>query len=81
MQIESVVVAALTAVLGPIRGEQARLAEDLIMEGHVDSYAIMELAAQLEQAFDITIPAERLTAEDFQSVGRLKRLCEEMIGA
>ncbi len=81
MEIESVVVAALTAVLGPIRGGQARIAEDLIAEGHVDSYAIMELAAQLEEAFDITIPAERLTAEDFQSVGSLKRLCEEMIGA
>jgi acyl carrier protein len=45
----------------------------------LDSLAVVELAAGLEQRFDITIDGEDVTGEVFATIGTLSELVEEKL--
>ena len=55
--------------------------KDLIDGHHLDSLSILSLIAELEEAFDITIPAVEIVPKNFNSVeamwGMIQRLQEE----
>ena len=55
--------------------------EDLVDGKHLDSLSIIALIAELEDVFDVTIPAVEIIPDNFNSVGRifamLQRLQEE----
>ena len=56
---------------------------DLIDSRYLDSLTILALVAELEDAFDITIPAVEVVVENFNSVDGLtamvKRLVEDQL--
>lgn len=53
---------------------------DLFSEEIIDSFIIINLVVQLEEAFDISISVDYITYENFCSVraimGMVKRICE-----
>lgn len=49
---------------------------DLIEEGVINSFVIVNIVMELEEAFDIEIDAENVTAENFQSVESILALVE-----
>ena len=55
--------------------------EDLIDGHHLDSLLIISLIAELEDAFDVTIPAVEIVPDNFNSAKRMmamiKRLQED----
>lgn len=55
--------------------------EDLIDGHHLDSLSIISLIAELEEEYDVTIPAVEIIPDTFNSAGRImemiKRLQEE----
>ena len=54
---------------------------DLIEEGVINSFVIVNIVMELEEAFDIEIDAENVTAENFQSVESILALVEnELLG-
>lgn len=53
--------------------------EDLI-DGHLwDSLAILSLVAELEDAFDLMIPAVEITPDNFNSVKRMKAMVDRLL--
>lgn len=76
---EQAVIAAIIETLGAVRGKQALASADLIEEGHLDSFAIMELTAYLEEELSIGIPPELLTPTNFQSVASLAVMCQTLV--
>lgn len=53
--------------------------EDLI-DGHLlDSLAILSLVAELEDAFDLMIPAVEITSDNFNSVKRMKAMVDRLL--
>ncbi len=65
---------AARTVLGRpvIVGADTDIARDL----HVDSLALMNIVMELEDAFDLSIPLDRLTA--VQTIGNLSTLITEL---
>lgn len=51
-------------------------ADALIDDGILDSFDIVTLVAQIDDEFGIQIPAEALTAENFNSAGALYALVQ-----
>lgn len=55
--------------------------EDLVDGKYLDSLSIIAIIAELEDVFDVTIPAVEIIPDNFNSVGRifamLQRLQEE----
>lgn len=51
---------------------------DLIEEGIINSFVIVNIVMELEDAFGIEIDAEEVTAENFQSVEKIVELVERM---
>lgn len=50
-----------------------------LIDGHIlDSLAILSLIAELEDAFDLMIPAVEITAENFNSVQSLYEMVERL---
>lgn len=50
-----------------------------LIDGHIlDSLAILSLIAELEDAFDLMIPAVEITAENFNSVHSLHEMVERL---
>jgi acyl carrier protein len=57
--------------------EDVALADDApLLEGVLDSMALMRLVAFLEEEFNIEIQDEDITAENFRSVSDIARLVE-----
>lgn len=50
----------------------------LIDGGILDSFDIVTLVAEIDDAFGIVIPAEKLTAENFNSAGALYALLRRL---
>lgn len=49
------------------------------IDGHLlDSLAILSLVAELEDAFDLMIPAVEITAENFNSVQSIHEMVERL---
>ena len=74
------VAGALVAVLGERRGAHAADSADMLGEGHLDSFTVMELAAHLETRLDIVIPPDALTVENFASLASLNEMCSSLAG-
>lgn len=49
---------------------------NLIESGIIDSFEVVNIVMELEEAFDIEIDAENVTAENFQSVDTIVALLE-----
>lgn len=52
--------------------------EDLIDAHHLDSLAIISLIAELEDEFDITIPAVEIIPDNFNSAERIMKMIERL---
>lgn len=51
----------------------------LIAEGLVDSFEVVNIVMELEEAFDIEIDAEDVVAENFQTVDTIVALVEKTV--
>lgn len=54
--------------------------KNLIKEGLVDSFEVVNIVMELEEAFDIEIDAEEVIAENFETVDTIVALVEKTIG-
>ncbi len=52
--------------------------EDLIDGHHLDSLSILSLVAELEDAFDITIPAIEIIPANFNSAKSMMKMIERL---
>lgn len=52
--------------------------DELVDDGILDSLTIIEIIAILSLEFNITIPYEEITEENFNSVARLAKLVERL---
>ncbi|MDT3843691.1 MAG: phosphopantetheine-binding protein [Bacillota bacterium] len=52
--------------------------ENLIDGHYLDSLSILSLIAELEDAFDITIPAVEIIPDNFNSAGRMLRMIRKL---
>ena len=52
--------------------------EDLIDGHHLDSLAIISLIAELEDEFDVTIPAIEIKPDNFNSAERMMKMIERL---
>ena len=66
-------------------GEEVSTSDSLVDSRILDSLAIVALVAELEEEFNIVIPAVEIVAENFNSVDALNdllsRLVEDQIGS
>lgn len=53
-------------------------ATDLVDEGILDSLDIVTLVTEIDAAFDVTIPAEEIVPENFNSAEALMALIERL---
>lgn len=51
----------------------------LIDDHYLDSLSMVSLVAELEDTFDITIPAVEVTANNFNSVDAITKLVERLV--
>lgn len=69
----------LIEILEDIRpGIDYNTAEDLIDAHLLDSLSILSLIAELEDAYDITIPAVEIVPENFNSAAAMLRMIERL---
>lgn len=69
----------LIEILEDIRpGIDYNTTEDLIDAHHLDSLSILSLIAELEDAYDITIPAVEIVPENFNSAAAMLRMIERL---
>lgn len=63
-------------ILQEINEEIASASEDvnLIEEGLIDSFDIVTLIAELEEAFNVEIDGEAITEENFSSVNQIEKI-------
>ncbi len=52
--------------------------EALIDGGLLDSFGVITLVAELEEAFDITIEAAEMTPANFNSAGAIREMVERL---
>ncbi|WP_352397885.1 phosphopantetheine-binding protein [[Clostridium] aminophilum] len=52
--------------------------ENLIDGHYLDSLSILSLIAELEDAFDITIPAVEIIPDNFNSAGRMLQMIRKL---
>jgi acyl carrier protein len=63
-----------------ILNDEAELANDTpLLEGIIDSLALMQLVAFLEEEFETEIDDTEIRAENFRTVADIERLVEERI--
>lgn len=74
-EVRSRVREALEHVLGRNEAKAALKSDDLLEEGYIDSFGLVELASHLEEMCQISIPPEKLTRENFRSFASLVTLC------
>ena len=54
---------------------------NLIDEGLVDSFEVVNIVMELEEAFDIEIDAEDVIAENFETVDNITALVEKYVNS
>lgn len=73
-----------TAILAMMRGDLHLAVDDaeadLLSSGLLDSLALVDLLARLEQTWSITIPLDQLDLEDVRSVRRIAALVARQRG-
>ncbi len=65
-------------IIEDITGEVVEEDTDLIEEGILDSFDIVSLLLELEEAFDIKIDVAELLPENFKSVNTIENLISEL---
>ncbi|MBM3567473.1 MAG: acyl carrier protein [Alphaproteobacteria bacterium] len=75
---QSAVVAVLREILGPERIDAAIAAADLIEEGHLDSFGLVEFAAHLEARFGLVIPPDAIGPPAFSTLVGITALCRRL---
>ena len=65
-------------IIEDITGEVVEEDTDLIDEGILDSFDIVSLLLELEEAFDIKIDVAELLPENFKSVNTIENLISEL---
>lgn len=73
-QIEKIVI----GVVGAAREEKLRESADLIADGILDSYSLIEVVVRIEDELKFAIPDEQLTSEYFGTLSSLSALCEDL---
>ena len=77
-EVELTVREAVERVLGRDRAAAAIAAPNMLSAGFLDSFALIELAAELEARFAIKIPTRRIGLPDFASISCLAAMCVEL---
>jgi acyl carrier protein len=77
-EVELTVREAVEHVLGHDRAAAAIAASNMLSAGFLDSFALIELAAELEVRFAIKIPTRRIGLPDFANVSSLAAMCAEL---
>lgn len=68
------------AILGEINEKIAENQEvDLLASGIIDSYEIVNIVVELEEAFDMEIDPELVVPENFQTVDAIVKMVEGII--
>lgn len=65
-------------IIEDITGEVVEEDTDLIEEGILDSFDIVSLILELEEAFDVKIDVAELLPENFKSVNTIENLISEL---
>lgn len=52
---------------------------NLISNGTIDSFEVVNIVMELEEAFDIEIDAEDVVAENFETVDRITAMVEKYV--
>ena len=68
----------IIAILKEIQPDLDTDSKRLIDDQYLDSLSILSLVAELEDAFDVMIPAVEITAQNFNSVEGIYRLVERL---
>ena len=71
--IKSFVIEELLDDLDSVDEDEVLLSDDL-----VDSIGMVRLVAHIEETFDISIPAEHLTIENFRSINTISKYLENL---
>lgn len=73
--IEAAVDRALKSTLPASQYDRAAGSDDLVADGILDSYAIIDLVARLETDLAIEIAPDQINADAFATVARIHALC------
>lgn len=65
-------------IIEDITGEVVEEDTDLIEEGILDSFDIVSLLLELEEAFDVKIDVAEILPENFKSVNTIENLISEL---
>lgn len=65
-------------IIEDITGEVVEEDTDLIEEGILDSFDIVSLLLELEEAFDVKIDVAELLPENFKSLNTIENLISEL---
>ena len=78
-EVREFILAHLTTQLGAMGIEQSDVSDsfDLLIEGVIDSFGIIELVMLLEERFGFEIDFSDLDADDLTRVGPLSRYVED----
>lgn len=52
---------------------------DLVDSGDIDSFDVITLVTELNDAFDVDIPVEAIVPENFNSVEAIKKLIDSLL--
>ena len=65
----------------PLPGDtlKEKLAYRYLDEGHIDSFAIMNIIVEFEDVFDITLSSEDTQSDEFRTAGGLVTIIEERL--
>lgn len=67
-------------ILKSLKGEYFDVKDNLITDGYISSFDLLALIDLLEREFDISIPVERITPEQFNSVDGILNIITDIRG-
>ena len=69
---------SIIEIIESITGEVVKEDTDLIEEGILDSFDMVSLVLELQDAFDITIDVSQLLPENFESVNTIAEFIDKL---
>ena len=78
MTTNNLVASILNKILGPKGLSISGYDEKIFETGLIDSFDIVELIVSLEEHFQVTIPYEDMTIQNFSSVNEISRFTERL---
>ncbi|MBS6525354.1 phosphopantetheine-binding protein [Aedoeadaptatus acetigenes] len=69
---------SIIEIIESITGEVVKEDTDLIEEGILDSFDMVSLVLELQDAFDITIDVSELLPENFESVNTIAEFIDKL---